>query len=39
MIRQVVIIAGGKGTRMGVSAETPKSLLLIDGKSILERQI
>lgn len=39
MIRQVVIIAGGKGTRMGVSAETPKSLLSIDGKSLLERQI
>lgn len=39
MIRQVVIIAGGKGTRMGPSAVSPKSLLLINGKSILERQI
>jgi len=38
MIRQVVIIAGGKGTRMGQNTNLAKSLQLIHNKSILERQ-
>ena len=38
MIRQLVVIAGGKGTRMGKESELAKSLQLINGKSILERQ-
>ena len=39
MIRQVVILAGGKGTRMSPHSKLAKSLLLIQNKSILERQI
>jgi mannose-1-phosphate guanylyltransferase/phosphomannomutase len=38
MIRQVVIIAGGKGTRMGKNSTLAKSLQPIQNKSILERQ-
>jgi histidinol-phosphate phosphatase family protein len=38
MIRQVVIIAGGKGTRMGQNSNLAKSLQPIQNKSILERQ-
>ena len=33
----VIIVAGGKGLRMG--GETPKQLLCIDGKPILTRTI
>jgi 2-C-methyl-D-erythritol 4-phosphate cytidylyltransferase len=32
-----IIVAGGKGLRMGT--ETPKQLLMLDGKTILERTI
>jgi len=39
MIRQVVILAGGKGTRMSPYSNLAKSLHLIQNKSILERQI
>lgn len=39
MIRQVVILAGGKGTRMSSYSTLAKSLQLIQCKSILERQI
>ena len=38
MIRQVVIIAGGKGTRMGQNSNLAKSLQPVHNKSILERQ-
>lgn len=39
MIEQVVIIAGGLGTRMADDKKVPKSLQLIAGKTILERQV
>lgn len=36
---KAVIIAGGKGTRMGaLSKTTPKALLAVGGKTLLERQ-
>ena len=39
MIGQVVIIAGGLGTRMANNTSLPKSLNLIAGKTLFERQI
>jgi mannose-1-phosphate guanylyltransferase/phosphomannomutase len=39
VIEQVVIIAGGLGTRMTTHTNLPKSLNLIAGKTLLERQI
>ncbi|MGN1295438.1 MAG: HAD-IIIA family hydrolase [Bacilli bacterium] len=37
---KVVLMAGGKGTRISsVSKDIPKPMILIDGKSVLEREI
>ncbi len=37
---QAVILAAGRGTRMGLlTEETPKSLLQVDGKSLLEHKL
>ncbi len=37
LIRRAVVLAAGKGTRMGsVTAQTPKPMLLVKGKPILE---
>lgn len=35
---QLVILAGGKGTRLGLT-DIPKPMCLVDGKPLLERQI
>ena len=37
---QMIILAGGKGTRLGeLTSNTPKSMIIIDGKPFLEYQI
>lgn len=39
-VQQVVILAGGKGTRLrAVTGDKPKPLALADGKTLLERQL
>ena len=40
MVRQALILAGGKGTRLGeITRETPKPLLLVAGKPFIEHLI
>jgi mannose-1-phosphate guanylyltransferase/phosphomannomutase len=39
IVDTVAIVAGGFGTRMGSNFSTPKSLLEVDGKAILQHQV
>ena len=38
-MKTAMILAGGSGTRLGKGVDVPKCMLLVKGKTLLDRQL